>query len=1465
MSGFLSAIWLKTGNDLTITIQNVGSSHTTFCNNTIAFIAGGTHKTLTTYNWNGTNWNIIGNTLSISDVINYPSITSPSLNRTVLIDKNYGYGGFIRTYDWNGTNWNLISNQTSTISLNSLIVSLTETRIVIGNQEQGNITTYDWNGTGWYVVGNSLFKSINQDSNAMASINATRIILISYDSPARIYTYDWNGTNWNLISNQTFELSNQKKVKATLISENKLAIYNGDSGNLTTYNWDGANWNLIGSLYTSTTSSHISLSKLSDNMVTFFGTQNDKLQVYNWSISTGSWYPSNVSLQVGNTPNIFNQTGNFTTTNTTSDFSSSINSFLSTCTADINGNCQVPLLFHSDTAGILNLFNMEIEWRNNTQINWTNLNSGMYFYEATVCDKANNCYTISPERYYGLETLGMSLDVNNYTKNLSIELGSNLLINAHSNYGNICLDSEHPSIGKNVICGLYDIYRNITISWVRRSDNLLINSTNFTNQNITFSAHRYDDIVNVSLNLSGDSVEDLRIFKVNSTAIDRFLQGTLNGTRITLSKLFNGVSGDVITATPNVDGFFYLLLDKNAINNGFVFNLTGYQYGGYFEDTFAHALYISSPVTFWYKGFVYPLISTLKSNVIIDDFRNATQWYNSGDARNYAAQKYDDPSWTSGCDYLANEIIMTNESGKLKLYNRLSGHGYPCSPSKTLKADLNTSYYTIHSGDNVSFGLDYTLSMGYDDYNSANTAIYFGGTNIYTSATTGTYGGETDVWMSGNGNVTFNIERLNSTSINVTFSGYDYKYEHIHHGCAYGRDEHRQTIRNYTSGIQSVHHGNCAPATTDYSYIPTSAAYSINYDNNPPLSAWVYVYVRDTSNFQHSMWAWVRPINQTANQKTNTTQTITSIPTIVGDYGIVSATLTNISKGNISYYLTADGINYEAVTPNIEHTFSNFGGSLAWRAIFNEHNGANGYSSGGELPHIKFVSVTVPSSYPTNLTIDYLGDGTIDAVINGELNSTVMLNFSNVTLNAHLGVNAYNNNTFLVPIAIKSVTNGRIGLTNLNLVYTFNPIYLALENIRNYVSNLTSTGYVNVPVFMNATAGTLNVTNINYDYAGGNKTYKLLAHNDDYSKNVSYDLNFFFSRWDYNFVPAKVQYLEFIPMSPTSKNVSAKGQSNSTPILNITNYGYYRYGPDGTVSGGVTIEDEAMVFDGVDDYVNLGNSSVFNFGTNDFSINFWAKSNNLTSIQRLISKRSSSYGDGFSIEYLTNKVNAQFLNETSNININYPATTITDWNMYSMIRVGNNLTVCSNNVCLSSVNFLIGNDINTANSILLGVLNGFASSSRLNGSIDDVQIYNRALSASEITAQYNLGRGKYALATNGLIAQYSGRDFAGTEAAPTKILDTSKYGLSKLYYYVYKPANMTCVNLSISTTSTKPSTPIVFNNWTTLSNGTFYLQTTNMWMWADYSCNYSTWRYFQPVLYLRQCAYGTDLCSEELV
>jgi cytochrome c biogenesis protein CcdA len=73
-------------------------------------------------------------------------------------------------------------------------------------------------------------------------------------------------------------------------------------------------------------------------------------------------YPTNPYLDVaGDGDTQWSFSGSFNQANSrTSDFASEINSYLSTCSADPEGYCNVPLFLHSDTAGVLQVSDMKI-------------------------------------------------------------------------------------------------------------------------------------------------------------------------------------------------------------------------------------------------------------------------------------------------------------------------------------------------------------------------------------------------------------------------------------------------------------------------------------------------------------------------------------------------------------------------------------------------------------------------------------------------------------------------------------------------------------------------------------------------------------------------------------------------------------------------------------------------------------------------------------------------------------------------------------------------------------------------------------------------------------------------------------------------------------------------------------------------------------------------------------------------
>lgn len=144
-----------------------------------------------------------------------------------------------------------------------------------------------------------------------------------------------------------------------------------------------------------------------------------------------------------------------------------------------------------------------------------------------------------------------------------------------------------------------------------------------------------------------------------------------------------------------------------------------------------------------------------------------------------------------------------------------------------------------------------------------------------------------------------------------------------------------------------------------------------------------------------------------------------------------------------------------------------------------------------------------------------------------------------------------------LPVTLHSDSVGAIFLKNLTINYStiFNPIEVPTDNFTRYLANYS--GYVDVPIIIeSATTGILQINDLAYDHKGGNQSYNITAHNADYSNNQSNTINFYYSGWNYK-MPTNINYVEFIPQKPTSKNVTPFGQTSTRPLLNITtkNYG----------------------------------------------------------------------------------------------------------------------------------------------------------------------------------------------------------------------------------------------------------------------------------------------------------------------
>lgn len=165
-----------------------------------------------------------------------------------------------------------------------------------------------------------------------------------------------------------------------------------------------------------------------------------------------------------------------------------------------------------------------------------------------------------------------------------------------------------------------------------------------------------------------------------------------------------------------------------------------------------------------------------------------------------------------------------------------------------------------------------------------------------------------------------------------------------------------------------------------------------------------------------------------------------------------------------------------------------------------------------------------------------------------------------------------------VPVYMYS-DGGQMNISSIEVNYTYdpNPVTLDTDLIAAQLRGQAD-GFYNLSVTVTSSQqGILQIGSLRYAYAGGNDSVIFRAHNGDYTKNATQNVTFYYSKWNMSYPPA-VDYLEFIPKTPTSKNITPYGQATSYPVFNITNAGY------GGLAGGF---DLSMRINESDSCVNI--------------------------------------------------------------------------------------------------------------------------------------------------------------------------------------------------------------------------------------------------------------------------------------
>jgi hypothetical protein len=176
----------------------------------------------------------------------------------------------------------------------------------------------------------------------------------------------------------------------------------------------------------------------------------------------------------------------------------------------------------------------------------------------------------------------------------------------------------------------------------------------------------------------------------------------------------------------------------------------------------------------------------------------------------------------------------------------------------------------------------------------------------------------------------------------------------------------------------------------------------------------------------------------------------------------------------------------------------------------------------------------------------------------------------------------------------------------------------------------------------------------------------------------------------------------------------------------------------------------AIVFDGTNDYVNCGNPTLLNFNSQkNLTVSTWIYPTATTNPDANVITKAYQWYTNFNTD---RKIRVGFYTSSSTWNLFYSNSTISlnQWCNVVWTYNGANIVLYINSILDRTVsetsNIAYGNGINC--NVLLGAEANFCGSPEtryFTGRISTTQVYNRALSSTEITQNFNALRGRYGI------------------------------------------------------------------------------------------------------------------------
>ena len=182
-------------------------------------------------------------------------------------------------------------------------------------------------------------------------------------------------------------------------------------------------------------------------------------------------------------------------------------------------------------------------------------------------------------------------------------------------------------------------------------------------------------------------------------------------------------------------------------------------------------------------------------------------------------------------------------------------------------------------------------------------------------------------------------------------------------------------------------------------------------------------------------------------------------------------------------------------------------------------------------------------------------------------------------------------------------------------------------------------------------------------------------------------------------------------------------------------------GNDGTISGATFNSDGYFDFDGTDDYIDCGNSSILNVG-NNITVNVWFYVNQTSSFETIVAKVLNDYSLGWELDNSSGTFRVTLRPSATQVNLIAGTLSVGNWYMGTMTFDNTTARLYLNGVQTGSTTSGGPVTLNSTQSLTIGRR---IQGSYYDGNIAQVSIYNRALSASEIQQNFNALRGRFGI------------------------------------------------------------------------------------------------------------------------